>query len=146
MKVQAMLITLAAAAFLGPSQGGDKAAQEELKKLEGTWTYVRVDFAGKQLPDALVQGATLTIKGKTYTTRLGGQVSDEGTLTLNPAAKPKAWDKVSNKAKDAKVAGIYELDGDTLKCCEGAGGAERPKDWVSKEGTFQSGSTLKRKK
>jgi uncharacterized protein (TIGR03067 family) len=146
MKWLAWLAVLGMAGLLSAGDSADKAAQEDLKKLEGTWNYVSVDLAGKKLPDDIVSTGTLTIKGNTYTTKLFGQVTDEGTFKVDPTKKPKTWDKVSNKIKDAKIAGVYQLDGDMLKYCESPAGMERPKDIDSKKGTLDSTATLKRKK
>jgi uncharacterized protein (TIGR03067 family) len=131
---------------LSAAQGPDKAVQEDLKKLEGTWTYLSLDLAGKKYPEDIIGTGVLTIKGNTYRTELGGQVTDEGTFTIDPTKKPKTWDKVSTKFKDAKFAGVYEVDGDTLKYCEGLAGAERPAGITSKKGTLESAAVLKRKK
>jgi uncharacterized protein (TIGR03067 family) len=141
-----LILLLSSAGLLAAAQGTDKAVQEDLKKLEGTWTYVSVDLAGKKFPDDDIRTGVLTIKGNTYKTELFGQVTDEGTFTIDPSKKPKTWDKVSTKVKDAKIAGVYEVDGDTLKYCEGLAGAERPAGITSKKGSLESASVLKRKK
>jgi uncharacterized protein (TIGR03067 family) len=143
MRSLSLLAVLWLTGFLAARQGPDKA-EEELKKLQGTWSYLSVDLAGKKLPDDIVSKGTLTIKGNTYTTTLAGQVTDEGILQLDPAKKPKQWDKISNKAKEAKILGVYELEGDTLKYCEGVAGAERPGAVQSKKMSLESASVLKR--
>jgi uncharacterized protein (TIGR03067 family) len=141
-----MLVPLLLLAGLLSAGEPDKAAQEELKKLEGTWSLVAAELGGKKSPEDLVIGGTLTIKGNTYTVRFFKQVTDEGTIKIDPTKKPKTWDKVSTKLKDVKIAGVYELDGDKLRYCESPAGAERPKEITSKAGTLESASTLKRKK
>ena len=139
---------LLAADLLSAAQGPDKAVQEDLKKLEGTWTYLSVDLAGKKLPDDIISTGSLTIKGNTYKTELFGQVTDEGTFTIDPSKKPKTMDYMvtdgPNKGKTQ--LGIYELDGDTAKFCFAVPGAERPTDFTSKEGSGRTLSVWKKEK
>jgi uncharacterized protein (TIGR03067 family) len=138
------VLFLAAAGWLGAVEPGEKAAQDELKKLEGSWAYTATEFNGKKLADGVVTIATLTIKGNTYKIEALGNVTDEGTFTFDPTKKPKTLDKVSTRLKNFKMVAIYEVDGDTLRICENA--SERPKKFSSMDPAFTSLHTLKRKK
>jgi uncharacterized protein (TIGR03067 family) len=125
-------------------EADNKAVFEGLKKLEGTWNYTASELGGNAVQAEFIKGATLTIKGNAYTARLAGMVVDEGTIKIDPTKKPMTIDRVSSKVKSFKMYGIYVLEGDKLRICENS--RERPKKFDSKEGSFTSLTTLKRKK
>jgi uncharacterized protein (TIGR03067 family) len=135
---------LLATGGLGAVEPGDKAAQDELKKLEGTWEFKSSELGGKQAPAEFVKGASIVIKGDKYTTHALGTVVDEGTVKVDPSKKPKTIDRVSSKLKGFVHQGIYELDGDKLRICENAN--DRPREFDSTKGMFTNLHTFQRKK
>jgi uncharacterized protein (TIGR03067 family) len=145
MHWQILLAMSVLTALLSAEPPAEKAARQERQQLQGTWTFVRVELGGKQLPNDLAATGTLTITGTRYTLRLFGLVADEGTITIDPAKDPKAWDKVSTKFKGTRIAGIYDVCGDALMYCESPTSMERPTEIVSRKGTLESSATLKRK-
>jgi uncharacterized protein (TIGR03067 family) len=114
---------------------------------QGTWLPVTAELGGMKLPDEFAKSITLVVKGDTYKVTVGKQV-DEGTVKLNPSAKPKEMDITStegaNKGKTFKA--IYELDGDSMKVCYDLGGKDRPTEFKTKEKTMLFLVTYKREK
>lgn len=147
----AYLFGLAAVALgLGPTaapaQNGAKAGP-----LEGTWEVVKLQIKGRDLTEALKDGApTMTFKGDAYVFT-GGPEAEKGTFKLDAKARPAAIDlKILESAtgKGKTQLGIYELDGDTLRLCMADEGAkERPTKFASAEDAPEFLlATLKRKK
>jgi len=127
------LLAVAALALAAQPPAAD--AKKELEKFQGTWTVVSIEAAGKKVPDAEFKDIRLTYKDDKYTFKLGDDVR-EGTIKIDPTQKPKTIDRVAlsgeNKGKTFK--GIYEFDGETLRCCfAGDPNGERPKEFASKE-------------
>ena len=69
-------------------------------------------------------------------------------IAIDPSKKPKTidYEVTDGPTKGKKHWGIYELDGDTLKSCFGAPGAERPTDYTSKPGDKRTSTVWKRAK
>lgn len=108
------------------------AKDDDLKKLQGSWETSAV-FNGKKAPDS-----TVVIKDSTYAVLdKDGKKVEEGTLKLDPSKKPKAIDSTASEGTDKgqTMLGIYEFDGDTIKICFARVGKDRPKEFVSKEGS-----------
>jgi uncharacterized protein (TIGR03067 family) len=115
--------------------------------IQGTWLPSTAEFGGKMFPDEVRKTIKLVIKDDKYTATVGKQV-DQGTVKLNPSAKPKAMDITGadgpNKGKTFPC--IYELDGDTLRICYDLSGKSRPTEFKTKEGTQLFLVTYKREK
>jgi len=65
---------------------------------------------------------------------------------INPSLKPKTidYEMIDGWTKGKQQFGIYELEGDTVKFCFSAPGAERPADFMSKPGDRRTLSVWKR--
>jgi uncharacterized protein (TIGR03067 family) len=104
--------------------------QEELKRLEGTWTFQK-------------GSNRITIRGGTYTaTDPKGKVVLAAVMTIDPSKRPK-WLTMRYTAgsfKGKTLFGVYELNGDTLRVYIPVSGP-RPT-----EHPFRGGSTLHRLK
>lgn len=104
--------------------------------IEGTWLPSMAELGGKMFPDEIRKTIRLVVKDGKYTVTVGKQV-DQGTVKLNPAAKPKEMDITgtdgANKGKTIRA--IYEREGDTLRVCYDLSGKGRPKEFRTKEGT-----------
>jgi uncharacterized protein (TIGR03067 family) len=87
-------------------------------------------------------------KGDETTVTIGGQLIMKAKFKVDPGQKPKTidYDMTDGWTKGKKQLGIYELDGDTVKFCFGAPGAERPSDFSSKPGDRRTLSVWKRDK
>jgi uncharacterized protein (TIGR03067 family) len=147
MRWQALVVVGLACGWLSAAPQDDKAVQEQLKKLEGEWTYASLTFAGKTLPDELTKTMILSFKDGKYTSKLLGQVVDEGTIKLIAPEKDKPWrwERTSGKLKDFTVKGIFKWDGDSVQYCESPVGQDAPKEFESKEGSLVNLATLKKK-
>jgi uncharacterized protein (TIGR03067 family) len=113
--------------------------KEDIKKLEGTWEVVAMEYNGRQIPMELIQrrGLRLIIaKGKCIKeTRLRDQVRQvQYTLKLDPAKKPKQID-FQREQTTAAIQAIYSLEGDRLIVCEPRIGAGRPSEFKAPMGS-----------
>ena len=144
------LAFLLAPLFLA-AQAGEDAAKKDKEKLQGTWKPVSIKSVGAPLPEEIVKGWTLKITNDEHTVTISedlgggkGRMSlTKFTFTLDPAKKPKAIDFVSTHNGD-KSAGIYSLEGDTLKICARKPGQERPTRFESEKGSGVSLQVYKR--
>ena len=110
------------------------------------------ELKGKPFPDEVLQSMKLVVTDGTYTVTVGEQ-TDEGTVTLDTAKKPRAMDIVGTKGpnKGKTFLAIYELGkddagGDTLKICYDLSGQGRPTEFKSTVGTKLFLVTYKREK
>jgi uncharacterized protein (TIGR03067 family) len=114
---------------------------------QGTWLASAAEMGGKPFPDEVRKSIKLTIKDDKYTVMVGNN-PDQGTVKLDPSAKPKAIDITGTEGpnKGKTFLAIYELDGDTLKVCYDLSGKSRPKEFKTTEGTLLFLVTYKREK
>jgi uncharacterized protein (TIGR03067 family) len=125
-----------------------EAARKDLERLQGTWTLVAMENEGNPLPPEHFEGWSAVYEGDALTLKAGDQVRRRGVVTLDPSRTPKAintWD-MDGPYEDQTLAGIYDLDGDTLKLCFSRPGQERPTKFVTKEGPGFLLVVYKRKK
>ena len=121
--------------------------KEDMKAMEGEWTMSAAELGGKPFPDEIAKTIKLVLKGDTYRATVGEQV-DKGTVKLDASKKPKAIDITGTEGPNQgkTFPAIYELSKDTLKVCYNLGGAERPTEFKSKDGTQIFLVTYKRAK
>jgi uncharacterized protein (TIGR03067 family) len=137
--VLALVLSFALAARSGDAKDDDT--------LQGTWLPSTAEFGGKMFPDEIRKTIKLVIKDDKYTVTVGKDV-DQGTVKLNPAAKPKEIDITGTDGpnKGKTFLAIYERDGDTLRVCYDLSGKSRPTEFKTKEGTQLFLVTYKRAK
>lgn len=102
----------------GGDRGGPTPPDEKL--LQGEWRAVAVEVQGRQLTAEQVKAARVRVKGDKMTVTLGPGTVTESTIHLDPTKKPKALDltPLAGEEKGTRCpAGIYELDGDSLRIC-----------------------------
>jgi uncharacterized protein (TIGR03067 family) len=147
-----ILFILAAALGLGlvvrASAADAKAlAGSHADKLLGTWVIVSGEADGKPSPPDKIKGSQMTVDKKTI------KLTDKDDkqlwildYKLDASKKPAEIDMTVAEGQGAGKSsqGIYELDGDTLKICYGLPGANRPKDFKTKEGAKENCFILKR--
>lgn len=135
----------AALAALTPALRADDKA-EALKALNGTWKVEKAVLRGEDSTEAF-KTAVLTMADGKYTVEFAGQ-QDKGTLTVDPAKKPKQMVIVGTEGPNQgkTLAAVYELSGDTLKICYALEGKEPPAGLESKSGTSTLFIIYKREK
>lgn len=124
-----------------PAQGKDQPkvkddkqemAKKELKKLEGTWTFIYYDDNGQEgalnKQQYVISNETITYSRRGY--------SVEGTLEIDPSTTPRHFD-CKFKSGQTDLA-IYTLAGDYLIICGHRDGETRPSEFVA--GTEKGGA------
>src|SRR5262245_37129562 len=106
----AMVFLFSLAARGGDDRDGDT--------IQGTWLPSTAELAGKMLPDEVRKAIKLVVKDDRYTVSTG-KALDQGSVRLDPAAKPKQMDITGTDGpnKGKTILAIYERDGDTLRIC-----------------------------
>ncbi len=137
--VLGLVLTFSLAARSGDAKDSDA--------IRGTWQPSTAELGGKMFPDEVRKTIKLVVKDDKYTVTVGKAV-DQGTVKLNPAAKPKEMDITGTDGpnKGKTILAIYEQDGDTLRVCYDLSGKSRPTEFKTKEGTQRFLVTYKRKK
>src|SRR5262249_41377221 len=130
--------------FLPAARSGDA---KDGDTLQGTWLPATAELGGKMFPDEVRKTVKLVIKGDKYTVTVGKQV-DQGTVKLNPSAKPKEMDITGTDGPNTgkTILAIYERNGDTLRICYDLSGKNRPTEFKAKAGTQLFLVTYKREK
>jgi uncharacterized protein (TIGR03067 family) len=123
------------------------AAPGDPTAIQGTWKPTKAELGGQPMPDSLLQIITLKLDGGKYAVRVGDS-PDDGTYTLDAAAKPKAITVTGTVGPNAgkTFPAIYELDGDTLRICYDLSGTKRPAEFKSVAGTQLYLVTYQRRK
>ena len=116
--------------------------------IDGTWLPSSAELGGKQFPDEVRKTIKLVVKEGKYTVTVGKEGTDQGTVKLDPSAKPKALDITGTEGpnKGKKIPAIYERNGDTLRVCYDLSGKSRPTEFKSETGTQLFLVTYKREK
>jgi uncharacterized protein (TIGR03067 family) len=124
---------------------GDDAKDSDA--LQGTWLPEKAELAGRMFPEEVRKSVKLEVNDSRYKVTVGKQV-DQGTVKLNPAAKPKEIDITGTEGpnKGKTILAIYEQDGNTLRVCYDLSGKSRPKEFKTEEGTQLFLVTYKREK
>jgi uncharacterized protein (TIGR03067 family) len=118
------------AGFLG-SLGAPVPKQDakDNEALQGTWIVVSAIADGK--PRDEIKGEKIIFKDGNITVTSRGK-EEKGTYKLDPGKKPRTIDLTheNKQGKTETIAGIYTLEGDTLKICIGGKpGDARPTDF-----------------
>jgi uncharacterized protein (TIGR03067 family) len=118
---------------------------KELAKLQGTWTIAALEVNGQKMSAGMLAAASIVVQGDHFTS-LGMGATYEGTLSLDPARKPKAFDLkfTAGPEKGHTSLGIYALDGATWKLCLTVSGKSRPKKFATSPGSGLALETLHR--
>jgi uncharacterized protein (TIGR03067 family) len=112
--------------------GDENQPNKEAQKLQGSWKLVKFDTPPvRRPPEDFVAKSRLVFDNNKLITRIGTDVAEETTFTIDGTKTPKWVDAVATvgplKGKIAK--GIYELNGDDLKICIGLPGQQRPTEF-----------------
>jgi uncharacterized protein (TIGR03067 family) len=131
MRTIAMLLVVSLPiAAQGPKED---RAKGEFKQLQGTWQATSLEDGGEKAAEAVVKQMRLVFEGEKLTFFAGDAILMQGTVKLDPSAKPKTLDLASTagRLKGQTAECIYELNGDALKICLGSPGGPRPTEFKS---------------
>jgi uncharacterized protein (TIGR03067 family) len=142
------MMSLVAVVFLIGADAPADAVKEEMALLDGEWAMVSGERDGQAVPEEFVKTGKRSVKDAETSITINDMVVMKAKFTIDPSKKPKTIDYTvtEGQAKGAKVLGIYQLDGDTVKFCFGAPDKERPTDFTAKEGSGRTLSSWKRMK
>ena len=123
----------------------DDSGKNDLKKFQGTWTFVSMEQDGKQQPKG-DEPQTITFEGDKFTVKMGDKIVQAGTQKLDPSKKPKAVDAAitEGEGKGTTMLGIYAVEGDTIKACFDPQGKKRPTEFKSAAGSGNMLAVIKR--
>ena len=142
------IIVAVAVVVLAGAEKPDDAVKKELAELDGTWVLVSGEREGMPLTDNVIKDSKRVCKNGETTVTIQGMLFMKAKFTVDPSKKPKTIDYeiIDGPNKGKTQAGVYELDGDTVKFCFTAPGAERPTDLTAKAGSGRTLSVWKRDK
>jgi uncharacterized protein (TIGR03067 family) len=144
-----MKLILITVCLLVSGYGAQQSAgpSDDLEKLQGSWAFVSLEVEGSKLPDAMLSGSKIIIKGENFKSISAG-ITYEGKIKIDRNSTPKTLDLIFTEGpeKGRTSTGIYELDGDNLKICLSLAGSTRPTEFASKPGSGFAFETLKREK
>jgi uncharacterized protein (TIGR03067 family) len=105
--------------------------------INGTWVVKRAELGGKNLP--MPPGFELTIEYNRYTAGVPSP-NDRGKLLFfgdELAGEPRRLDVIGEDGpnKGKRYPAIYRLNGRELEICYDLSEQDRPRDFVSREGT-----------
>ena len=116
------------------------------EKIQGTWILESVESQGQTFIEQY-KDWTFNIKDDKLTIKVGGKVTKEYIIKIDPDKKPKTVDLTREiGGRTLTELGIYELDGDTWKMCNDEAGIMRPTEYGTKEGTQLEVIIMKRVK
>jgi len=134
-----------------PVKGG--LPNDDLGKLQGTWSTVSLVNDGKTLVDEKVPprpgpATKLAYEGDQWKIIVGDKTVASGVVRVDSTRIPKEIDILDETGMNngKTKLGIYELDGDTYKYCLAPAGKPRPAEFSSKEGSGYSLGVSKREK
>jgi uncharacterized protein (TIGR03067 family) len=123
------------------------AAEAELKRFEGTWSYASAVVEGEPEAAEELKKQRLTLRGNRFTLTMA-DATHRGTYAVDPTATPKTIDVTFSEGPQAGRIGrgIYDLNGDTCNVCMGRGDRPRPTEFASKPSSGLTLEVLKRVK
>ena len=118
---------------------------EQLRALEGTWSFARLEVDGHTLPAAMLTASRVLIDGDRFRTE-SPEATYEGVFNLNVEAEPHEIDIEFIAGPEAGKwnYGIFRLTGDQLELCLDLNGRPRPKKFGTAPGSGHACETLTR--
>lgn len=118
---------------------------EQLRALEGTWTFATLEVDGSPVPLEVMRGSTICIDGDRFRTDSPGAVY-EGEFNINVEAEPHEIDIefVEGPEKGNWNRGIFRLTANALEICLNTTGGARPREFATKPGTGHAYEVLRR--
>lgn len=118
---------------------------EQLRALEGAWTFTRQEVDGNVLPPAMLASSRLLIDGDRFRTETPGAVY-EGVFNIDVETEPHEIDIAFVEGPEAGNSnfGIFRLEGEKLELCLDLNGRPRPAEFRTAAGSGRAFQTLQR--
>ena len=118
---------------------------EELRALEGEWTFVSLEVDGAAMPGAALANSRILMDGDRFRMESAEAVY-EGRFEIDAEAKPATIDIAFVEGPEAgnTALGIFELAGDQLTICLGLVGSDRPAKFKTPKGSGHALERLRR--
>jgi uncharacterized protein (TIGR03067 family) len=118
----------------------DEPKPDDRKKIEGTWTVVRFEDAGRNWEDQALKASgfkfelkdgNLAFKLKSADPMKSKDAIETATYKLDDKTPTKSFDTKDKEGKEEK--GIYKFEDDKLMLCIAPPGKDRPSKFETKE-------------
>jgi uncharacterized protein (TIGR03067 family) len=118
---------------------------EQLRALEGEWSFEALEVDGKEMPRALIASSKLLIDGDRFCMDSPDAVYD-GRFTIETSTAPMQIDIEFVEGPEAgnRSYGLFQLAGDRLTMCLGLVGASRPTAFATRPGSGHALEHLRR--
>jgi uncharacterized protein (TIGR03067 family) len=118
---------------------------EQLRALEGTWIFERLEIDGGSLPGSMLAASRILIDGDRFRTE-SPEATYEGVFNLNVEADPAEIDVefVAGPEAGNWNHGIFRIDGDRLEICLDLNGRPRPRQFETAPGRGHAWEVLRR--
>ena len=118
---------------------------EQLRALEGTWAFERLEVDGREVPPEGLSRSRLLIDGDRFRTE-SPEETYEGTFNIDVEADPHGIDIEFVEGPEAGNwnYGIFRLEGDRLDLCLDMSGQGRPGTFGTTPGSQHAFETLRR--
>ena len=118
---------------------------DQLRALEGSWSFARLEIDGSALPPGAFAASRLLIDGDRFRTETP-EATYEGVFNIDVEAQPHAIDIefVAGPEAGNWNHGIFRLEGDQLELCLDLNGHPRPAGFRTSPGSGHACETLRR--
>ena len=118
---------------------------EQLRSLEGTWSFARLEIDGLVMPAGALQVSRILIDGDRFRTE-SPEAIYEGIFNVDVEKTPHEIDIEFVEGPEAGNSnfGIFRLEGDGLEICLDLNGKPRPESFSTSQGSGHAYETLKR--
>jgi len=118
---------------------------EQLRALEGTWTFVSLELDGTTVPAAAMQASRLLIDGDRFRME-SPEATYEGVFNIDVEAQPHRIDIEFVEGPEAGNwnYGIFRIEGDRLEICLDVNGKPHPGQFRAPAGSGHAYETLVR--
>ncbi len=118
---------------------------DQLRSLEGTWSFARLEVDGVVMPAPALQLSRILIDGDRFRTE-SPEATYEGIFNINVETNPHEIDIEFVEGPEAGNSnfGIFRLEGDQLEICLDLNGKPRPKNFATSPGSGHAHEILKR--
>jgi uncharacterized protein (TIGR03067 family) len=118
---------------------------QQLRALEGTWSFERLEIDGAAVPPEGLRSSRLLLDGDRFRTE-SPEATYEGVFNINVEAQPHEIDIefVAGPEAGNWNYGVFRVEGDQLEICLDMSGRSRPKEFRTAPGSGHACETLRR--